>query len=164
MTTPALPALPTPTATSPLADVQTYLRQHVDEGVECPACTQYAKVYRRKVHSRMARDLFTVAREGGWDARLWVNVGEVVGRTSPDLVKCRYWGLIEAMEGERDDGSSRIGMWRITEAGLRYLRGATIHKYARLYDGRCLNLTGPQVTVKDALGSKFDYDSLMAGV
>lgn len=146
-----------------LEDVQAWLRERVDEGAQCPACTQRAQVYRRKVHARMAADLFTVARLGGWDARGWVNVGEAVGRSSPDLVKCRYWGLIEAQEGEREDGSTRIGLWRLTEAGLRYLRGEPIQKYARLYDGRCLGFVGDMVTVRDALGTKFDYTDLMEG-
>jgi hypothetical protein len=39
-----------------------------------------------------------------------------------------------------------------------------VAKYARIYDSRCLNLTGPDTTIADSLGSRFDYRELMDGL
>lgn len=145
-----------------LGEARALLRDLVDEGAECPCCRQFAKVYKRKIHSRMARDLiqFYRAHWGGWG-----HSTETLGATAPDFVKLAYWGLVEAMPGEREDGSSRVGLWRVTPKGVNFLFARiTVPKYARIYDGRCLGFTGDPVMIGDALGKKFRYDELMAGV
>lgn len=148
-----------------LAEARAILRTLVDDGHPCPCCTQLAKVYRRKIHSTMARELIRMAQMGGLYERRFIHVVTLAKQHSPDLVKCRYWGLIERDDAKREDGSDRTGWWRLTTAGLEFVSGdATVPKYARLYDGRCLGLTGDQVSIRDALGKRFKYDELMAGV
>ena len=36
-----------------------------------------------------------------------------------------------------------------------------VQKYARIYNDCCLGLEGDLVGIRDALGTKFDYDELM---
>lgn len=145
-----------------LGEARARLRELVDDGHACPCCTQFAKVYKRKIHSRMARDLITFYAAHGQN---WGHSTQTLGASAPDFVKLTYWGFIEAAEGEREDGSSRLGWWRVTRTGVNWLRGYNLTpKYARIYDGRCLGFVGPAVTIRDALGSRFSYDELMAGV
>jgi hypothetical protein len=147
-----------------LEEAQEWLRSRVDDGAPCPCCSQFAKVYRRKLTSATARALVLMYREAG-DG--WVYFPDLLGRKQADEAKARYWGLIEERRAQRDDGSQRNGWWRLTPWGVRFVRGqATIAKYARIYDGRCLGLDYSEgtVNIREALGTRFSYDDLMAGV
>jgi hypothetical protein len=139
-----------------------WLRSHVDQGVHCPACDQYAKVYQRPLHAGVGRVLIAMYYEDG-DPEGYVYIPSLRGiELGGDTAKARYWGLIEEKPDLRKDGG-RAGWWRLTALGRSFVRGTvSIPKYARIYDGRCLTLTGQQVTIREVLGNKFDYDELMA--
>lgn len=145
-----------------LAEAKAILRQLVDEGEKCPLCTQLAKVYRRKVNAGMARSLIEMYRVGG--TLDWVHVPTQIGARSREEGKLAYWGLVEEETAKREDGG-RAGYWRVTAKGVRFVREKIkVPKYARVYDGRCLGLTGDEVSIREALGSKFSYDELMVGL
>jgi hypothetical protein len=79
-----------------------------------------------------------------------------------DATRLAHWGLVEQESERRPDGG-KSGFWRVTPLGERFLLGdATIPKYVYVYDGRALRSGGPQVSIRDALGKKFDYAELMA--
>jgi hypothetical protein len=81
-----------------------------------------------------------------------------------DECKLRYWGLIEPMPDVlRDDGSPRVGMWRLTRQGVLFAQNRIrVPSHARVYDGRCLGFDETkQVSVIDALGTRFNYSELM---
>lgn len=145
------------------------LRELVDDGCSCPLCTQFAKVYRRKIHATMARELIHFYRRAGVGE--WFDLpllaGEVSGKRrayTGDSAKLRYWGLMVENDARREDGG-RAGWWQVTERGRAWvLRQLLIPKYARVYDGRCLGHEGEHVSILDALGTRFDYHELMAGV
>lgn len=150
-----------------IAEAKVILRPLADttEGHPCPLCRQLVKIYKRTIYATVARDLIALARHGGWEARGWVHVQDKIGKSSPDLVKTRWWGLVERQEGTREDGSSRVGLWRMTENGLAFVRGShKVLKYAKVYDNRVLGYDGPHVSIQDCLGRKFSYNDLMHGV
>ena len=147
-----------------LREARALLRELVLGGGEhdCPCCSQLAKIYARSIYGSVAADLIRVAHAGGMDAREYVKPIELVRQRAPDLVKTRYWGLVEKLEGERDDGSRRVGFWRLTPSGLAFVRRQlAVPKHARVYDNKCLGLTGDPVTIVDCLGKRFDYAELM---
>jgi hypothetical protein len=143
-----------------LYDAQEYLREKLDVGEKCPCCTQFAKVYRRKINSGMARALI----------RQWQTVGQDYVRTTSlcpwthEAGQLAWWGLIED-EGERREDGGRSGWWRITDAGKRFvLNHSRVPKYARIYDGRVLSMDWTETTsIAECLGAKFDYGELMEG-
>lgn len=123
-------------------------------------CTQNMKVYKRIIHSTMAKDLIDFFRfaAGGWGYLPDAGI-----HRGGDLLKCRYWGLLESEEGQRDDGSKRTGVWRLTPKGRAWVLGeASVPKHAHVYNGRCFHISGPETTIHDALGNKFDYRELMS--
>lgn len=145
-----------------IVQAREWLRVRVDDGVKCPCCTQFAKVYRRRIHTTMARDLITAYRNTGHD---WFHLPTLLGgRHQGDFPKLAHWGLIVEMPAVREDGSSRAGWWCVTEDGRRFALGQTrVPKYARIYDGRLLGLDATEtVSIRDALGDRFDYDELMS--
>jgi hypothetical protein len=146
-----------------LGEAREILRELLDAGHKCPCCTQMAKIYRRKITGRQAAALISLFRAAGRDYGHFPTV-------APDHYEAaqaallRYWGLTEELQEKREDGG-RAGWWRVTERGEAWIRGqTTVPKYARTYDSRCLGLTGESVTVVDALGTKFNYNELMAGI
>lgn len=155
-----------PTHVGPYASLsaaQEWLRDRVDDGETCPCCTQFAKVYRRKLTAPVAQVLIAMYRHAGTG---WVHLPEL-GLSRGDEAKARYWKLIEQpADAEREDGSKRVGYWRLTPLGVEFVHNrARVAKYARIYDGRCLALDDTEtVSIVDVLGAKFDYRQLMEGI
>jgi len=90
-------------------------------------------------------------------------VPSAIGARSREEGKLAYWGLVEESLTPRDDGG-RAGWWRVTTKGQLFVSGQiTVPSHARVYNGNALNLIGTAVSIKDALGSKFNYNELMAG-
>jgi len=146
----------------PLGDAREWLRERVEHGARCPLCTQYAKVYERKLNSRMARQLITFWRKCGSGPDFHYAPDVLDGDGTGDFAKLVYWELIEPLEGERDDGSTRVGWWRVTDDGAQFVLGrVVVPKHARVYDSQCLKVTGELVGIRDCLGERFNYRELM---
>lgn len=150
-----------------LREARDLLRELVEHGHRCPCCTQFAKVYRRKLPAASVRTLAIVHRHAD---REWVHVSDLLSAHAPSLsyqggyaTISGHWGLLEEETTiVRDDGG-RAGYWRITDLGIAFLRRrATVPKYVRLYDGRRLGFDGPQIGADEALGTRFRLDELMA--
>jgi len=156
-----------------LGDARQQLRGLAYEGHRCPCCTQFTKVYRRKIHASMAHALIMMYRIDQTlprDAK-WIQIAEVLAhRQVADAAKLKHWGLIEEEQAIREDGSGRTGWWQLTDLGRRFVRGnALVNKYVLIFDGRKLTdkpqeeMGGP-VTIQECLGKKFNYRDLMVGV
>lgn len=148
--------------TQTLTEAQDWLRERVDDGERCPCCTQLAKVYRRKVTSPMARGLIKQYRLAGMD---YAHSASLVKSETHEFSQLSWWGLVEEKSEVRDDGG-KAGWWRLTRLGRDFVLNRTVTpKYARIFDGRVLELApGDEVSIIDALGTKFNYSELMAGL
>lgn len=101
----------TVTDATPLKDVKEWLRARVRRGERCPCCTQFAKVYRRKLNTGMARVLIWLYHQpfapGGWvdvanTAPVWVHRNREIGRLA-------MWGFVEAKPLEPGDDRKDSG-------------------------------------------------------
>lgn len=143
-----------------LGEARDALRKLVNEGHRCPCCTQFAKVYKRKLNSGMAVSLIRMWKTAGLD---WQHVPTTIGGKSREEGKLRYWGLVEEETTLREDGG-RAGYWRVTPRGRDFIHTViVVEKYALVYDGRCLGLIDGPIGIRACLGSKFDYAELMRG-
>lgn len=137
-----------------------WLRARLDDGDHCPLCGQHAKMYKRKINSGMARSLIHIYRIGGTG---WVHV-RAIGAQSREEGKLAYWGLLEEQQSTGVHGG-RAGYWRVTPKGVAFIRGhQAVPKYAKVYNGKVYGFEGNPVSIKDALGEKFNYEDLMRGV
>lgn len=153
---------PPPNDHDTLGRTKEWLDQHREEGVCCPACGQFAKVYTRKINSGMARALVLMYRAGGEDFVHKPSVLGGVGSAARDESLLRYWGLLEEESAMRPDGG-RAGWWRVTHLGFEWIHGMTkVLSHARVYDGELLGLVGDMVTIEECLGSKFNLSQLLA--
>ena len=146
-----------------LAEARQRLGDALEEGTRCPCCDQHAQVYRRSIHSGMARALVAMYRAHGtaWQDKTATLRG--LGSASRDESLLRYWLLLEEATEPRPDGG-RAGWWRVTSIGEAFVtRGLRVQKYARVYDGRCLGLDGEPVSIVQCLGKRFNLAALLAG-
>lgn len=158
------------TMTVPLPDIASiftarwWVKDKLYDGVTCPCCGQFAKAYRRKISAPMAKVLIEMHRASrrlyGYE---WIYLPSLRS-AGQDEALLRHWGLIEPKKGLREDGARQQGYWRITTAGRTFVAGETqVRKYARVFNGKLIGYEGRNVSITDALGTKFNYADLMAG-
>lgn len=158
-----------------LDEATEWLRQRVKDGAECPCCTQFAKVYKRKLNSAMAYVLIIMVREYRLNGGAWMHVPSMLNRKGlkpsvaasirGDWAKLAWWGLIEEEPKPEDDTQRRTsGSWRPTGAGITFANGRTnVPRHANFYAARLLSMGKEQTSIEEALGDKFDYQELMRG-
>jgi hypothetical protein len=144
-----------------LAQARQRLHSRLDGGLFCPCCGQYAKRYRRKMNSGMARALINIYRHGYRGNFEWVYIPNLSAK-SREEGKIAYWGLLEELQEPREDGG-RAGWWRVTPAGEDFiLRGRRIPKLAIVYNGVCTDFDNTEmVNIHDCLGEKFNLNELL---
>lgn len=145
-----------------------WLEPRKRKGAHCPCCDQLARIYKRTIHSAVARDLIWLVKRslakttnGGmaWvdlheEAPLWVQQGR-------ELAKLAYWGLVEQKPTESQRGARTSGIWRPTADGVDFAYGRiAVESHVVLYDNRVLGFTGKFISIRDALRKKFDFDQL----
>jgi hypothetical protein len=149
-----------------LEDAKAWLRERLDAGERCPCCKQRAQLYRRTITAEMGWVIVTAYRlHGGGPAGAWFHLPTLYPKRG-DSAKLGLWGLIEEeREVIREDGG-RAGWWRVTDQGARFARGEIeVPRYALQYDSRLFGFEGEDrpVTIRDALGTKFDLQALLDG-
>lgn len=138
-----------------------------EHGMTCPCCDQYIKIYYRKLNSAMAFSLILIDRYfKGEGAEEWLHVEHYL-KANPridchDFPKLRFWGLLEVMKGQREDGSKRLGYYKITSRGRQFVRREiSVPKKAIILIDNAIGFSEEMTNIVEALGSKFDYQELM---
>lgn len=143
-----------------LGDARQYLMEARLRGTTCPCCQQHTQQYKRTINSGMARSLIAMWTAAGLD---WQHVPSSIGARSREEGKLAYWRLVEEERTLRPDGG-RAGYWRVTERGAAYAQGhIALPRYAHVYNGRCLGLSGQPESIVVALGKRFNLAKLLAG-
>jgi hypothetical protein len=164
-------------AKTTLQEAKVWLRARFSKGATCPCCNQFVKLYRRPMNKSMAFVLLLIARyyrRLGVRQDEWLHVpsyiNEVIAgnpRRSAavrgDWAKLKLWGLIEEKPETRDDGSPRVGYWRMTQLGRDFVdRKIKVPSHIYIYNGEPLQRTvEDQVTIDDALTTEFNYAEIM---
>lgn len=151
-----------------LEEAKNWLRSRLSDGAACPCCQQFAKIYRRQIHSGMAYGLVILYQldptgKSFWHLKDITKTGNAYS-IAGDFAKLEYWGLIEEQELLSEGEKKSSGSWRLTELGIRFVRReAKVNKYTRIYNGKALKNSDnqPQVTIDQCLGKKFSYYELM---
>jgi hypothetical protein len=141
-----------------LYEAKKHLRENWEKGVECPCCTQFVKLYKRKLNSQMARfliNLYVLDRDRKTAYANWFSTRQIAGGThkaSSDGSYLIKWGLVRRKDAH----------YQITHLGILFVEGrATAYKYALIFNNDLYRLEGEEISILDALGSKFDYQELM---
>lgn len=148
-----------------------FLRENFEKGAKCPCCDQYVKLYKRKLTSAMVYGLMLIAKAhpSKYD-KSWLHVEDylksldIPASIRGDIAKLKLWGFLLPAEGNREDGSPRNGYYQLTQQGRDFVKGRiTAFSHVLIYNNSFRGFEGEQITVQEALGSKFNYDELMKG-
>jgi hypothetical protein len=139
------------------------------EGVDCPCCGQFVKLYHRRLNRGMAWSLIQIYKyfqqEG---CEEWLHVEHHLKRNplASDFTKLAYWDVIEEYGGVRDDGSKRVGLWKITQLGKDFVEGKILlPSHVFLYNDTFHGLDqASMTTIEECLGKAFNFTELMRGI
>jgi hypothetical protein len=148
-----------------LAEAVRWVLKHRTDGVQCPCCGQFAKIYRRKLNAAMAQALVAFYEKVlGSEDFVHVPSTTDMSRLGGDWAKLVHWKLIEEKPEDRHDGCKHAGWWRITDLGRRFVRDEVrIASHVLLYNQSLLGLDdSASISIREALGDRFDYAELMA--
>jgi len=148
-----------------LPELKAYLRRNFNEGVRCPCCEQFVKIYKRRINCQMAKSLIDLyfmpgARNGKWYHRVDFKDDRFAG--GGDFAKLRYWNLVEEKPNLEDVDKKCSGMWKITKDGMDFVVGRLqVPKYVHVYNTKVYDKSGDMIGITTALGTKFSYRELM---
>lgn len=145
-----------------IAEAKEFMREKFTEGVICPCCNQFVKLYKRSLNSGMAITLYRIllAKEGFIDVKEYLRINKY--KNSHDWTLLKFWGLL--IPGENKVGQTN-DTWRITPEGHDFiLHEKKVPKYIYMYNQKVYKVkdNNEVTTFREALGSKFDYNELMA--
>jgi len=152
-----------------LDEAKQVLRENWEEGVECPCCKQYVKLWKRKLNSSMAHGLILISKKlNGVNTEDWFNMEDyfkelpVPATLRGDMPKLRHWGLLEKKDGVKEDGNKNVGLYKITNKGMLFVTGLiTVPERSKLYNQKFYGHEGEFINIETALGNKFNYGELI---
>lgn len=134
----------------------------LEQDSHCPRCHQKVHLYHRNLYFAPARIMIMMYNIDRHD---YVYVPPLYGEyklPGGDSTMGHWWGLIEAQPGERNDGSNRVGWWRLTHKGRQFVTGRLfVRRVALVYNSQCHGYEGPWWHIINALGDDFNYRELM---
>lgn len=134
------------------------------KGYVCHCCNQFVKLYNRHFNSNMAVALIFLYRnrEKGF-IHLENEMKEQGYKRCGDASYLRHYRLIEAKKEDRFDGSSRNGMYKISGMGILFVEMKhTVKEIFSTFNNKCEGFSGKEISIVDALGTKFSYNNLMS--
>lgn len=147
--------------TTPLSTAREHVRTHRHDGVRCPCCDRYVKVYARKIShdqvvflAELYRRARIAARGTGDPYQQTIDARTITNLRGGDYSKLQLWELIHRVAP---------GHWRITRKGRAFLAGRiAIPRYAYVLDGQLLHYGSDTVTVAACIRTTFDLDEALA--
>ena len=154
-----------------VGDSREYLHQKRDQGVSCPFCDQYVKLYRRKINRSNAMCLIEFFKIWKRDGPGWYHISDLIKENDTlatrlnggEFARMRLFGLIEEKKKDDEDTHKRTsGYWRLTREGEMFILGKiTKPDKVHIYNGQVMGFSETQTTIKQALGKSFNYEKLM---
>lgn len=150
---------------------QLFAEAETSNGSICPCCERFTKIYKRKFNKPMAESLLWLFTKNYEFNELKTYEYFSIGNDAPrhvvrnggSLASCKWWDLVEQKENE-DSAKHTSGMWRITNRGVRFIRGEIqIVGHIKTYNKEKIFEFDTQTTFIESLGRPFNYTELMQG-
>jgi len=158
--------LPLPTSAArgiSLAQAKREMLAKVEDGAPCPCCGRLVKLYKRKLHSEMAAFLCRLVRKYQHEQRYYSTreLCPALTKSATDGSYLVLWDLIEKEPSENHAGG-KAGMYRPTIHGQEFVLGyTTVKSHVHLLCGEVIGFSDDYIHIKEALGSRFNYEELM---
>lgn len=148
---------------------KSWLLSKLTEGEICPTCERPAKAHERHLTPSLAYValLLWLHRGTEWTV-LSSFVEDDMGLPRSDEVKLKLWGLIETKDDvvPKSPGEKKEpGVWRLTSRGAAWARNELrLPRTVRVFNDRPYVLFGDPITIAEAMGDRYDYDSVVGQV
>jgi hypothetical protein len=152
-----------------LNEAKALVNKYLEDGIKCPCCGQLCKMYKRTLNAQMARALIWLVFKFEKEKR-WYNINEfplIQGRHGGgDFAKLSFWDLINEKKKDNTDGDKRTsGFWMPSQLGISFVnQESRVPRQVYLFDNKVYGWSYDTITIRDALGNKFSYHELMAGI
>lgn len=144
-----------------IKEAKEYLRKNFNEGVNCPCCNQFVKLYKRKLGSMQSQGLIILYDLNKQNE--WVHVREITKNINltGDFAKMSYWKLIQEKPNV-GEFTKNSGYWKITQRGKDFVDNKIqIPSHALVYNSKCFGFSEEKTNIVKSLGKKFNYNNLM---
>ena len=134
------------------------------DGLRCPCCTTFCKVYGRSLHHNMAYFLWWLVK--AWEKKpRWYHIREapdIEGRPAGgDYAKLQWWKMIES-RANVDPSKKGSGLWRPTQVGIDFVyQRIRVPAKVYLYKKSFMGWGDKWTDMPGALGKHYDYAELM---
>lgn len=139
------------TQNSTLRQSRNFVKKNVHNGILCPCCNKYVRVYKRKLHAEMARFLINLIKVYAVKQD-WVNVREVITtntKRSTDGSYLVHWGLVVKHE-------DWTGYYRPTVEGVQFALGKiAVPKHVFLLNNVLTDIDEDFIKINEALGTAY---------
>lgn len=134
-----------------------------NKGFVCDCCGSFCKRYTRIFNSNMAICLLLLYK---FNVNGFVKVEDFLIKNGHkrcgDFSYLVHYRFLEKQGGKREDGSRRNGYYRLTSLGIMFVEGkVTARKKFMILNNKFEGFEGDEVTIRQALGKKFNFDELM---
>lgn len=149
------------TEVTTLAEAKKILRDNWESGVDCPCCGQRVKKYRRNLTTSMMLGLIDLYKKADGTVTKGVHIKDIHHVNGGEFAQMKRWGLID---DEFYDGSEKrtSGMWHLTYQGKLFAEGKDVAPaYVYTYNGKTIEVAPRQVSIRQAIGKKFNYQEMM---
>lgn len=149
-----------------MAQITDVVSKHAEQGLDCPCCGRYVKLYKRKLHNEMATFLMQLVQQYRSKPR-WYSTRELVTsarKASTDGSYLVHWGLIERKSSQNSSGGS-CGMYRPTKLGIKFSQNkVSVPSHLHMICGEVAGFSPEHIYIKDCLESPFEFAQLMGGI
>lgn len=138
-----------------------YLKVLQGKGGVCPCCDRKGKYNAFLITRKNAQALVWMYYNGDQDG--WVNTANNAPRDfmrAKTFTNMRYWGLIEPYPND-DKDKRGSGYWRITNTGVKYLKGEiALPQKAYIYNRTLMGYGEKQIFFSDCFKEYFKLDEI----
>jgi hypothetical protein len=155
---------------STIGEAKEHLVRHSKEGVGCPLCSRFVKIYPRTLNAGMCKSLILVYQltkrlkpENGWlhIQREFTN-NYKLNATAMDYIQLERWDLIEEMMELGDDKKKNVGYWRINKKGIDFIfKKISLPKKVYVLRNETLKFSENMVFITEVSGKGFNYWEMM---
>ena len=133
------------------------------EGTTCVVCDRFGKVYTRRLNGTMIVALIRLYHlSAAAPEREWFHFTEFTD-TRNEYEKLKFWNLIDHKPNDDDPTKRDSGYWKITPEGIQFATmKMLLPEKVVVYDGTVRGYKGSNISIREALGEKFNYSKLMS--
>jgi hypothetical protein len=149
-----------------LSEIKKFLKDHMEDGTDCPACEQFVKLYKRKLNSSMSVTLLELYRKTH-KTRSYIHVNELEeykNLNGGGFATLKHWGLIEECPKDHAEFHKKSsGYWKITQKGVDFCEGKIkVKQHVLIYNQKAVGFSEEEISITESLKDNFNYSELMA--